>query len=96
MKEEKVPFDFEAFAKQAAEDLKAGKPMVGKDGIFTPLLKRLIEASLEGELDAHLDQTRKPAKNRRNGRSTKIYKVHWEALRFFLPVIVIRPLSLRL
>ena len=28
MKEEKKPFDFEAFAKHPAEDLKAGKPMV--------------------------------------------------------------------
>lgn len=71
MKSEKEPFDFESFAKQAAEDLKSGKPMIGKDGIFTPLLKRLIEASLEGELDAHLSQTRKSAKNRRNGHSTK-------------------------
>lgn len=71
MKEGKKPFDFEAFAKQAAEDLKAGKPMVGKDGIFTPLLKRLIEASLEGELDSHLSKTRKTEKNRRNGHGTK-------------------------
>ena len=71
MKEEKKPFDFEAFAKQAAEDLKSGKPMIGKDGIFTPLLKRLIEASLEGELDAHLGKTRKSEKNRRNGHGTK-------------------------
>lgn len=71
MKSEKEPFDFESFAKQAAEDIKSGKPMIGKDGIFTPLLKRLIEASLEGELDAHLSQTRKSAKNRRNGHSTK-------------------------
>ena len=67
----KKPFDFEAFAKQAAEDLKAGKPMVGKDGVFTPLLKQLIESSLEGELDAHLLETRKKAKNRRNGHGTK-------------------------
>lgn len=71
MKKEKENFDFEAFAKQAAEDLKAGKPMVGKDGIFTPLLKRLIEASLEGELDAHLQETRSASKNRRNGHGRK-------------------------
>jgi transposase-like protein len=70
MKEEEK-FDFEAFSKQAAEDLKAGKPMMGKDGIFTPLLKRLIEASLEGELDAHLEHTRKSENNRRNGKKRK-------------------------
>jgi len=71
MKLKKETFDFESFAKQAAEDLKSGKPMVGKDGVFTPLLKRLIEASLEGEMDAHLESTRKPDKNRRNGHSRK-------------------------
>lgn len=67
----KEEFDFEAFSKQAAEDLKAGKPMIGKGGIFTPLLKRLIEASLEGELDAHLETTRKSENNRRNGKKRK-------------------------
>ena len=67
----KEEFDFEAFSKQAAEDLKAGKPMIGKDGIFTPLLKRLIEASLEGELDAHLAETRGSENNRRNGKKRK-------------------------
>ena len=71
MKKEKEPFDFEAFARQAAENMKAGKPMVGKEGIFTPLLKRLIEASLEGELDAHLGETRGSEKNRRNGHGRK-------------------------
>jgi putative transposase len=68
---EKKKFDFEAFARQAAEDLKAGKPMVGRDGVFTPLLKQLIEGALEGELDSHLDTTRKKEKNRRNGHTQK-------------------------
>ncbi len=33
-------FDFEAFSKQAAAKLKAGKPMVSKDGVFTPLVTK--------------------------------------------------------
>lgn len=69
MPEEK--FDFEAFAKQAAEALRAGKPLVGKDGVFTPLLKQIVEGSLEGELDQHLSETRETEKNRRNGRKRK-------------------------
>jgi len=85
MKQEKQPFDFEAFAKQAAEDIKSGKPMIGKDGIFTPLLKRLIEASLEGELDAHLSKTRKPEKNRRNGHGTKNLKSPLGGFEIFSP-----------
>jgi len=71
MEEKNRSFDFDAFAKQAAEELKAGKAMVGRDGVFTPLLKHLIEASLEGELDAHLQDTRKLQKNRRNGHGRK-------------------------
>jgi len=69
MPEEK--FDFEAFARQAAEALKSGKPLVGKDGVFTPLLKQIVEGSLEGELDQHLSETRGTEKNRRNGRKRK-------------------------
>jgi putative transposase len=71
MNNEKKGFDFESFAKQAAEDLKSGKPMVGKNGVFTPLLKQIIEASLEGELDAHLGETRQADRNRRNGYGRK-------------------------
>lgn len=32
---------------QALEDLKAGKPMNGKDGFLTPLIKQLTEAALK-------------------------------------------------
>lgn len=71
MKEEKEKFDFEAFVREAAEQLKAGKPMVGSEGVFTPLLKKIIEASLEGELDSHLSQTREADKNKRNGHKRK-------------------------
>jgi len=71
MKGKNKAFDFEAFSRQAMEDLKSGKQMLGKDGIFTPLLKMMVEASLEGELDAHLSETREPAKNRRNGHGRK-------------------------
>jgi len=68
---EKKKFDFESFAKNAADDLRSGKPMVGRDGVFTPLLKMLIEGALNGEMDAHMTETRKPKKNRRNGHTQK-------------------------
>ena len=35
MKEE---FDFESIKNKAIEQLKAGKPLLGKDGAFAPLL----------------------------------------------------------
>lgn len=71
MKEDKEEFDFKAFAKQAADSLRSGKPLAGKDGVFTPLLKMIIESALEGELDDHLGETRKSGKNRRNGHGAK-------------------------
>jgi putative transposase len=66
---EKKDFDFDAFVKQAGEQLRSGKPLVGADGVFTPLLKKVIEASLEGELDDHLKG--KKGSNRRNGHTQK-------------------------
>ena len=71
MKEDKEEFDFKAFAKQAGDALRSGKPLAGKDGVFTPLLKMIIESALEGELDDHLVDTRKTGKNRRNGHGAK-------------------------
>lgn len=71
MKEDKEEFDFKAFAKQAGDALRSGKPLAGKDGVFTPLLKMIIESALEGELDDHLSDTRKTNRNRRNGYGAK-------------------------
>ena len=65
-------FDFEEFEKDAIEKLKEGKPLSGTEGIFTPLIKRIIEASLEGELDSHLEDS--DSNNRRNGRMGKSLK----------------------
>jgi putative transposase len=68
---ENEKFDFEEFARQAGKQLRQGKPLAGKDGVFTPLLKKVLEASLEGEMDEHLEETRGVKKNRRNGRTPK-------------------------
>jgi len=56
---------------EALSALNSGKPLEGKDGALTPLIKRLIEASLEGEMDAHLGESRP---NRRNGKGKKKVK----------------------
>jgi len=65
-------FNFKEFEKEALEKLKNGEPLTGEDGIFTPLIKRFLEASLEGELDSHLSSDTSP--NRRNGKMGKILK----------------------
>jgi len=83
MKEEK--FDFEEFSRQAGELLRQGKPFTGKDGVFTPLIKRILEASLEGELEDHLEETRPSSRNRRNGHTTKNLKSSLGSIEIFAP-----------
>jgi len=40
---EKQSFDFEAFKKHAATRIKKGDTLLGKDSVFTPLLKQFLE-----------------------------------------------------
>lgn len=61
-------FDYQA----ALKAIQKGKPLLGKEGVLTPLIKNLTEAALEGELDSHLAQ--EVAANRRNGKSKKTVK----------------------
>ena len=35
-------FDFESIKNKAIEQLKAGKPLLGKDGAFAPLLESIL------------------------------------------------------
>ncbi|MCF8713136.1 IS256 family transposase, partial [Corynebacterium parakroppenstedtii] len=57
---------------QAIERLQNGQSLMGADGVLTPLIKRIVEASLETEMEAHLEQ--KTSINRRNGKSKKTVK----------------------
>lgn len=68
--------DFNEVQRQVLEDIKAGKSLVGADGALTPLIKQIIEASLEGELDAHLNEPEVCESNRRNGKLKKTMKSH--------------------
>ena len=70
MKEEQ--FNFELFEREAIAGLRSGKKLEGKDGVLAPLLKRLLEAGLQGELSDHLAQNEQP--NRRNGKTSKEVK----------------------
>jgi len=44
--------DYKSFQARALEQLKSGKPLLGMDGAFVPLLENLLNAALEGEMDA--------------------------------------------
>ena len=64
-------FDYKSFQAKATEQLKSGKPLLGKDGAFAPLLKNLLNAALEGEMDAHMDEEERSKGNLRNGYNRK-------------------------
>lgn len=55
--------------------LYSGKPLVGKEGLLTPMIKELVELSLQGEIDAHLNESSlEEGSNRRNGLARKQVK----------------------
>jgi len=68
---ENQQFDFN----EAVQDLLAGKNINGKDGVLAPLVKQLVEAALEAELDSHITQdVFNGNKNRKNGKTSKNIK----------------------
>lgn len=68
MKEE---FNFDEIKTKALEQLRSGKSLLGKDGAFAPLLESILNAALEGEMDAHMDEVERSKGNRRNGYMPK-------------------------
>lgn len=49
----------------------AGKPLFGKDGALAPMIQSILNAVLEGEMDAHLTEEERQSGNRRNGKMEK-------------------------
>ena len=65
-------FDFKSFEEAAISGLQSGLPLFGDGGILKALVKHLVEASLEGELDHHLaEQKASEIANKRNGKGRK-------------------------
>lgn len=64
-------FDFDSFKANAIEQLKAGVPLSGKDGVLAPLLENLLNSALEGEMNSHLYSGEREFGNRRNGHMSK-------------------------
>lgn len=61
--------DLDKFKKDAIRGLREGKSLSGKDGVLTPLIKSLLEAALDAEMDLHLESDNEV--NRRNGHNSK-------------------------
>ena len=57
--------------KKAAQQLRSGEALFGKDGALAPMLERILNAALEGEMDAHLSEDERMSGTRRNGKMQK-------------------------
>ena len=66
MEKKKKVFDYKGFEEDAIRQLQSGKALEGKDGVLAPLIKRLVEAGLKGEIDEQLPDAKR--KHRRNTR----------------------------
>ena len=64
-------FDLKAFQAKVVEQVRSGKPLLGRDGAFAPLLETILNAALEGEMDSHLSADERSSGNRRNGHMGK-------------------------
>ncbi len=62
-----------AFEQEAVKGLYAGKPLLGADGVLSAMVQRIVQASLSGEVQAHLAQPAETS-NRRNGYTAKRLK----------------------
>ena len=68
---ENTGFDFD----DAVTDIMNGKSISGKDGVLAPLVKQLVEAALQAEVESHIAQDVFAGnKNRKNGTSSKTIK----------------------
>nr|CAH7764494.1 unnamed protein product [Callosobruchus chinensis] len=65
--------DYKELETNILSSIREGRPLTGKEGALTPFIKRLLEASLEGEIEHHLSAGSEE-NNRRNGRNGKTLK----------------------
>lgn len=72
MKVAESDFNWNDFEEKAKQQLLDGVPLEGKNGILAPMLKRLLESSLEGEIEGHIHES--DVRNRKNGKTTKQVK----------------------
>jgi transposase-like protein len=67
--------NFGHFQQEVIEKLKSGQALLGKEGVLTPLIKQILEAALEGEMESHLQECQEQNQpNRRNGKLKKSLK----------------------
>lgn len=66
--------EFDSIKSKALEQLLQGKSLFGKEGALGPLLKEILDAAVDGEMSAHLDDRERSKGNKRNGYKQKTLK----------------------
>ena len=74
MANKKESAEYIAMRDLALEQLKSGKSLTGKDGVFAPILKEFLESALEAEMEDHLGEEERSLGNKRNGKGHKTVK----------------------
>ena len=64
--------NYNELIRNAIKGLKNNSELSGEDGVFTPIIKAVIEQALNEELNTHIAETK--GKNRKNGRVQKAVK----------------------
>jgi len=72
-KRSKYDVELEPWEQEAAKAIYEGRPLLGEGGIFTDMVKRIVQASLKGEMQHHLEGEDQEG-NRRNGYTHKTVK----------------------
>ena len=76
-------FDYQNFEQQALKAMYEGQSL---EQVLGPLLKRLVEAGLQGELQHHLEEEKASgSKNRRNGKTEKAVRSRFGELQIETP-----------
>lgn len=74
-KEKNGTFDYSKFEKEAIQKLREGKGLTGEGGALTGLIKRILEAALDEEMEAQLPELKaSDPENRKNGHTKKTVK----------------------
>jgi transposase-like protein len=81
--------DLDAFKRDAIAKIYAGKPLTGKDGIFSDMIKEVLETALDEELNQHITSEKSELgtefNNRRNGYNSKTLKTKESAFSLDTP-----------
>ncbi|MEM7362226.1 MAG: transposase [Bacteroidota bacterium] len=64
--------DIEELKKKGLQQFKEGKSVFRKGGAFASLIKSVVQAALEAEMEHHLDTEERNQGNKRNGKKEKL------------------------